>query len=60
MKATHKKINARLFWHLDGEYLATTENYHELALNPSAGEHSIEVIDESGEMQSCRFFVLSK
>ncbi|MBL7932055.1 MAG: hypothetical protein JNL60_09135, partial [Bacteroidia bacterium] len=52
--------NATLFWHLDGEYIGTTTDFHQLSLLPKGGEHLLEITDNSGESAMCRFIVLTK
>ena len=56
--ATHKNSNAKLFWHLDDSFIGTTEHYHQLALEPSPGKHSITIVDEDGNSVSRNFEIL--
>jgi penicillin-binding protein 1C len=60
LKATHKDQSAILFWHLDGEYIGSTEKFHELSLTPQSGKHYLEITDKAGETQNCSFTVLKK
>ena len=60
LKATHKNAGAVLFWHLDGEYIGSTQNFHQLSLMPKEGKHLLEITDDQGEAQECNFTVLSK
>lgn len=60
LKATHKDQAAILFWHLDGEYIGSTEKFHQLSLTPKRGKHYLEITDETGESLHCNFEVLSK
>lgn len=59
-KALHKRPGATLFWHLDGEFVGSTEKYHQLSLSPSPGEHLLEITDDAGESLVCEFKVLKK
>lgn len=59
-KATHKNPKATLYWHLDGEYIGTTTEFHQLSMLPEGGDHFLEVTDRYGESASCRFRVLVK
>jgi len=59
-KALHKRPGATLFWHLDGEFVGSTEKYHQLSLSPSPGEHVLEITDDAGESLVCEFKVLKK
>ena len=58
--ATHKNANAKLFWHLDNDYVGTTEHFHQLALNPTVGKHLITIVDENGNAVSRNFEVIQK
>ncbi len=60
LKATHKNPTATLFWHLDGEYIGATKEFHQLSLAPKGGEHLLEVTDNLGESEVCQFTVLVK
>lgn len=46
--ATHKIGNAKLYWHLDNDFIGTTQYNHQLAINPSIGKHIITIVDEDG------------
>ena len=58
--ATHRKVGTRIYWHLDGEYIATTRNYHQLALSPPAGRHVLTLVDEDGERLVQVFTILDR
>lgn len=48
-RAAHRDAGARIFWHLDDAYIATTSRFHELSLDPPPGRHFITLVDEKGE-----------
>ena len=48
-RAAHRDPAAKIFWHLDDEYVATTSRFHELSLDPPPGHHYITLVDEQGE-----------
>jgi penicillin-binding protein 1C len=50
----------KLFWHLDDNYIGTTTRFHQMALNPSKGFHTITVVDEQGETITRQFEILEK
>lgn len=54
-KVAHHLPNAQLFWHLDGIWCGTTRHFHELALWPDPGKHTLVVVDESGARLERRF-----
>lgn len=58
--ATHRKTKSKLFWHVDNNFAGTTENFHQLALNPSPGKHQLTVVDENGEMTTRYFEIIEK
>lgn len=59
-KAAHQDSESTLYWHLDGEYLGSTETFHTMAIDAKMGEHLIVVVDENGNRVSSKFDVLSK
>ncbi len=56
----HRQAGARVFWHLDDEYAGATRDYHQLALNPSAGQHKLTLVDDKGNTTQVNFLVLDK
>lgn len=59
-KVSHRNPSTKLFWHLDNVYIGSTENIHEMALNPPKGKHIITVIDGNGITISKYFEVVSE
>jgi penicillin-binding protein 1C len=58
--ATHRKTKSKLFWHIDNDFAGTTENFHQLALNPAPGKHQLTVVDETGETITRHFEIIEK
>lgn len=58
--AAHRKPSAKIFWSLDDQFIATTQNFHQLGLNPSVGKHVITLVDESGVSVSREFEIVEK
>jgi len=58
--AAHRRSTAKIFWSLDDNYVGTTQNFHQLALNPSPGIHIITLVDENGLSVSRQFEILEK
>lgn len=52
----HSNPNARVYWHLDGEYLTSTQDFHKLSLRPAKGKHAMTVVDDEGNTLSVTFF----
>lgn len=59
-KAAHRKNNATIFWHLDDEFISSTNNFHEIAIYPAQGIHTLTLVDESGSSISQNFEIVSK
>lgn len=47
-KIVHRNPEKKVFWYLDDTYIGVTEDFHELALVPKSGRHSLTVVDEDG------------
>lgn len=58
--ATHRKSGSKIFWSLDDQFLATTQNFHQVAVNPSVGKHVITLVDETGFSVSREFEIIEK
>lgn len=58
--ATHRKQQAKIFWHLDDAFLGTTTQFHQMAVNPSIGKHTLTIVDESGETVLRHIEILGK
>lgn len=59
-EATHRKGEATLYWHLDGNYLGATTQDHQMALSPLPGKHKVTIVDPDGNELSRLFEVLTK
>jgi len=59
-RATHKNYNAAVYWTMDGEFLKTTTNLHEIVINPTPGNHKLNITDQQGERCSVNFSVIAK
>ncbi|HRF39361.1 MAG TPA: penicillin-binding protein 1C [Saprospiraceae bacterium] len=44
----HRNASKKIYWHLDEEFLGTTENYHNMTLQPAPGTHQLTLVDEDG------------
>ena len=57
---TTRDDQTKLFWHLDDVFIGTTENFHQMAVNPSPGKHVLTVVDENGESVTRDFEIVEK
>ena len=58
--AAHRRSSAKIFWSLDDNFIGTTQNFHQIALNPLPGKHIITLVDENGISLSRQFEILEK
>lgn len=58
--ATHKNPEAKIFWHIDEEYIGTTVHNHQLSISPSPGKHKLTLVDNNGERLVQVFTILDK
>ncbi|MGL4595918.1 MAG: penicillin-binding protein 1C, partial [Bacteroidia bacterium] len=56
----HRKARATINWHLDDQYLGSTNDIHHIALNPEPGKHTVTAVDESGETISVEVEIVSE
>lgn len=47
-KLAHRNAGIRIFWYLDDQYITTTQDFHEIELQPPIGKHRVTVIDSDG------------
>jgi penicillin-binding protein 1C len=59
-EVAHRKTNAVIYWHLDGKYINSTQNIHQLGLAPDEGMHTLTLVDEDGESLVEQFEIVSK
>ena len=59
-EAVHRDRDARLYWHLDGAFLGTTQTFHQLALDIPPGPHMVTIVDTAGNRLSRSFEVLAQ
>jgi penicillin-binding protein 1C len=58
-EAVHRRREARIYWHLDDQYLGETHTFHQQALDIDPGEHILTLVDDEGERVYRRFQVLA-
>ncbi len=59
-QATHRNPRAVIYWHLDGQFMASTQKTHRLSLSPSNGQHVLTLVDDVGETLRREFEVISR
>jgi penicillin-binding protein 1C len=58
-EAVHRRREATIYWHLDGQYLGETHTFHQQSLDIDPGEHILTVVDDEGERVARRFQVIA-
>ncbi len=53
----HNNPKSTVFWHLDEEFVGTTEDFHQISLTPESGRHSITAVDDEGNRISVSFTI---
>jgi penicillin-binding protein 1C len=48
LQAAHNRAKSIIYWHIDEEYIGETQDNHQLAHLPTAGNHTITLIDDEG------------
>jgi penicillin-binding protein 1C len=59
-QVAHRARNAEIFWHLDGNYLGTTTVFHQMALQPPVGLHTLALVDRDGFRLEQTFEIVGK
>ncbi len=59
LEAAHAQTTSKIYWHLNEEYLGTTEGEHRVAVSLAKGSYTIKIVDESGNDFTRNFEVIS-
>jgi penicillin-binding protein 1C len=59
MQAADRDANTTIYWDIDGQYLGSTTDIHELSATPSPGDHVLTVTDSHGNRRVRTFTILS-
>ncbi len=58
-EVAYREAGKTLFWHLDGEYLGSTIDFHQMEIDGNKGEHLLVVVDEAGNELIKAFTILN-
>lgn len=58
--AAHRQAGMKIFWHIDDQYIGVTKDYHQMALNPPPGKHTLTLVDGNGNTLQTKFEILDK
>lgn len=56
----HRNPRSKIYWHIDQNYIGTTQSFHQMAVNPAPGKHILTLVDEKGERLIQVFTVLDR
>jgi penicillin-binding protein 1C len=59
-KLAHRIPETIVYWHLDNEYIGSTQHFHHMELQPFPGKHLLTIVDEHGNAIERSFEILEK
>lgn len=59
-QVAHRRANAKIHWHIDQDFIGSTQTFHQFALEPPAGKHILTLVDETGHRLEQRFEIILK
>lgn len=59
-EAAHRIPKSSIYWHLDDEFMGSTETFHKMAFRPKEGKHTLTLVDQNGETIIQRFEIVGK
>ena len=57
---THRNADANIYWHIDNEYIGSTNGIHQISIAPTPGRHQLTVVDSKGITLTRWFEVVDK
>ena len=59
-KVAHRKPGITIHWHLDDEFIGSTEQFHNFELQPGPGIHHLTLVDTDGFRLYRQFEIVQK
>ncbi len=56
----HRNADAIIYWHIDNEYIGSTNGIHQISIAPNTGRHQLTVVDNKGITLTRWFEVVDK
>ena len=56
-QAAHRNSQSLIFWHIDDQYIGSTQYEHKIPVNPPQGSHVLTIVDSEGFSLQTRFNV---
>tara|TARA_Y100000589_G_scaffold102378_3_gene96504 strand:+ start:2632 stop:4959 length:2328 start_codon:yes stop_codon:yes gene_type:complete len=50
LEATHREKQGIIFWHIDNEFVGSTQTIHQINIQPSVGKHILKLVDSKGNV----------
>ncbi|KQC01300.1 penicillin-binding protein 1C [Pedobacter sp. Hv1] len=60
LNVAHRNPDAKIYWHIDQEFIGSTQSFHQLAVSPAPGKHTLTLVDEDGNRLVQVFTILDK
>lgn len=60
LNAAHRNTERKIYWHIDKEFIGSTKSFHQMAISPLPGKHTLTLVDENGERLVQVFTILDK
>ena len=59
-EVAHRGYGHTIYWHLDGEYLGATTEFHQMELSPPPGKHTLTLVHDQGNILVKSFEVTTR
>ncbi|MBO73578.1 MAG: penicillin-binding protein 1C [Flavobacteriales bacterium] len=56
-EATHREKNGIIYWHIDENFVGSTQTIHQINIQPSVGEHTLKLVDNRGNVFVQKFSI---
>ena len=56
-EVAHSREDATIYWHLNNEFLGSTQEFHKMALSPTEGYYTLTLVDDKGNTHSVNFSI---
>ena len=60
IEAASRNKSAKLFWHLDNNYISSTQDIHTISIEPKPGKHTIIITDQDGNTTKRNFEIIGQ
>ncbi len=59
-ESTHRNPEKNIFWHIDDQFIARTQYFHQISIQPQKGKHTLTLVDEDGNSLSIHFEIIER